>query len=143
MGGIFANIASWCYSHRTKFYAFRTCYAHRIMLSIDDLCFLVVKHGTLFTGPRANDTVRYCRDALFAVQHVAEHVFGRMESCWGQSRLLILWETLGVVYGSRFRVLLIVQVVEFWCVELFGRRYLGYGNLFGKSLPCSLSSFEN
>ena len=61
-----------------------------------------------------------------------------MESCWGQSRLLILWETLGVVYGSRFRVFLIVQVVEFWCVEPFGRRYLGYGNLFGKSLPCSL-----
>ena len=74
MGGIFANIASWCYSHKTKFYASPTClYAHRIMLSIDDLCFLVVKHGTLFTGPRTNDTVRYGRDALFAVQHVAVH----------------------------------------------------------------------
>ena len=74
MGDIFANIASWFYSHRTKFYASPTCfYAHRIMVSIDDLCVLVVKHGTLFTGPRTNDTVRYGRDALFAVQHVAVH----------------------------------------------------------------------
>ena len=56
-----------------------------------------------------------------------------------EDRPQIRHDALGVVYRAGFLVFLVSWKADFWCPEPSVRMYLGYDNLFPKSLPFSFT----